>query len=301
MRLSRSDIADFAYFLVVAKHLNFRKAGLELGISASAVSHALKGLEKRLNIRLFNRTSRSVTLTTAGEELREALERPFEEISNAVEVLNRFRDTPSGHVRLNVPTGAADILLAPILPEFFRRYPNILMEISVTNQMVDVIGQGFDAGIRYGGTVPEDMIAQRLSPDIRWVVAGSPAYFERNSKPEVPQDLMQHHCMQLRVGDDSLYRWEFEKENEKITIAAPGPVIVDDGNLAIKLAVQDVGLVYMNEWDVREHLASGSLVTVLDDWSPLEGGFYIYYSSRMQIPTGVRLLTELIHELRPLE
>jgi len=301
MRLSRSDLADFSYFLVVAKHRSFRLAGLELGISASAVSHALRGLESRTGVRLLNRTNRSVTLTTAGEELRDALSIPFEAIGDAADVLNRFRDSPSGHIRLNVLAGAAGTILAQVLPIFFERYPDVLVDVSVTNRMIDVIGQGFDAGIRFGGTVPEDMIVQRLSPDVRWMVAGAPSYFERFGEPEHPNDLDEHRCIQIRVGDGSLYRWEFEKDDEELAVSVPGPIILDDGATAMKLALRGAGLVYMNEWDVRDHVSTGALKTTLNDWSPRGEGYFIYYSSRRQVPNGVRLLIDLIREMRPLD
>ncbi len=301
MRLSRSDLADFSYFLVVAKHRSFRMAGLELGISASAVSHALRGLESRTGVRLLNRTNRSVTLTTAGEELRDALSVPFEAIGHAADVLNRFRDSPSGHIRLNVLAGAADTILTQVLPTFFERYPDVLVDVSVTNRMIDVIGQGFDAGIRFGGTVPEDMIAQRLSPDVRWMVAGAPSYFERFGEPGHPNDLDKHRCIQIRVGDGSLYRWEFEKDDEELAVAVPGPIILDDGATAMKLALRGAGLVYMNEWDVCDHVSTGALKTTLNDWSPRGEGYFIYYSSRRQVPNGVRLLIDLIREKRPLD
>ncbi|MBC3475013.1 LysR family transcriptional regulator [Pseudomonas taiwanensis] len=300
MKFNRSDFADLSYFLTVARHLNFRRAAIELGITASAVSHSLKGLEERLNLRLLNRTSRSVTLTAAGEELRDTLSPHFQAISQAVEGLTRLSETPSGHIRLNVPAGASEAIIAPVLPIFFERYPNILVDISVTNRMIDVTAQGFDAGIRYGGTVPEDMVAQRLSPDTRWVVAGTPAYFDRYGIPMRPEDLMQHRCVQIRLGDERLYRWEFEKADEKIAISVPGPVIVDDGSLAMKFALSDTALVYMNEWDVKAHVKDGSLKLVLGDWSPLGEGYYIYYSSRRQVPIGVVLLIKLIKELGPL-
>src|SRR5216683_3753265 len=155
MQLNRSYLADFSYFLAIAKHRSFRRAGLELGISASALSHALKGLESRLGVRLLNRTNRSVTLTAAGEQLREAISSPFDTIGQAVEDLNRFRDGPSGRIRLNVPSDAATLLLDPVLPVFVDRYPDVEIDIAVNNHMIDVIESGFDAGIRYGGTVPE--------------------------------------------------------------------------------------------------------------------------------------------------
>lgn len=300
MKFNRSDLADLSYFLTVARHLNFRRAAVELGITASAISHSLKGLEERLNIRLLNRTSRSVTLTAAGEELRETLSPHFQAISNAVDGLARLSETPAGHIRLNVPAGAAETLISPVLPIFFDRYPNILVDISVTNRMVDVTAQGFDAGIRYGGTVPEDMVAQRLSREARWVVAGTSAYFDRFGVPMRPEDLMGHRCVQIRLGNERLYRWEFERADEKVAIPVPGPIIVDDGALAMKLALSDAALVYMNEWDVKAHVSNGSLKVVLGEWSSQGEGYHIYYSSRRQVPIGVRLLIKLIKELRPL-
>ncbi len=168
MPVNRIDLADYSYFLAIARHRNFRRAGVELGVSTSALSHSLKGLETRIGIRLINRTNRSVTLTAAGEELQAAISDPFDRIEQAVDSLNRFRDVPKGRIRLNVPSDAASLLLGPALPHFVERYPDIALDLAVSNQLVDVIDGGFDAGIRYGGTVPEDMIAQRLSADIRW-------------------------------------------------------------------------------------------------------------------------------------
>src|SRR5690348_1656069 len=170
MRINRTDLSDFTYFLALGRHRSFRRAGLELGVSASALSHSLKGLEARLGVRLFNRTSRSVTLTAAGEELNAALLAPFEAIGTAVDALNRYRAEPAGRIRLNVLEHASSLLLGPVLPVFVDRYPGIEVDVAVSNHLVDVIAQGADAGIRYGGTVPEDMVAQRLSSEIRWVV-----------------------------------------------------------------------------------------------------------------------------------
>src|ERR1700710_3023692 len=170
MAFSRTDLNDLTYFLAIARHRSFRRAGVELGVSASALSHALKGLEARLGVRLLNRPSRSVTLTAAGEELRGAIGGAVDTIGDAVENLNRFRDAPAGRIRINALEHAATLLLAPLLPAFLQLYPDIEIELAVDNHMVDVIDRGFDAGIRYGGTVPEDMVAQRLSADIVWVV-----------------------------------------------------------------------------------------------------------------------------------
>jgi DNA-binding transcriptional LysR family regulator len=195
MNFDRADLADFAAFLAIARHRSFRRASLELGISASALSHAMRSLESRTGVRLLNRTNRSVTLTAAGEELQAGLLRPFEAIGEAVEGLNRFRDAPSGRIRLNVPSDAASLLLGPVLPVFVDRYPDVQIDLAVSNQLIDVIDGGFDAGIRYGGTVPQDMVAQRLSAEIGWVVAGAPAYLERFGTPQHPDDLQRHRSM----------------------------------------------------------------------------------------------------------
>jgi DNA-binding transcriptional LysR family regulator len=301
MQFRRSDFADLSYFLEIARRRNFRRAGLELGLSASALSHALRGLEERLGVRLFNRTSRSVTLTAAGEALQSAIQEPFSEIGRALDVVNRFRDAPMGRVRLSVPNDAADHLVAPVLPTFVERYPDVELEVSVSNRMIDVIEGGYDAGIRYGGTVPEDMIAQRLSADIRWIVVAAPAYLERFGSPKHPNDLLSHRCIRIRIGDDSIYRWEFEQGEEHLAVAAPGSLIVDDGRLGVAAALQGAGLMYVADTMVRDELAGGQLRTVLDDWATVGGGYHIYYSSRRQLPAALRLFIDLVRELRPLD
>jgi DNA-binding transcriptional LysR family regulator len=300
MQLGRSDLADFAYFLAIARHRNFRRAALDLGISASALSHAIKTLESRTGVRLLNRTNRSVTLTAAGEELRAGLIAPFEAIGEAVEGLNRFRDAPVGRIRLNVPSHAAILLVGPVLPTFMDRYPDIQIDVAVDNHMVDVIDGGFDAGIRYGGTVPEDMVAQRLSADIRWVVAGSPAYLHRFGTPEHPEDLKHHRCLRFRVGDDTVYRWEFERNGEPKAVDVPGSITMDDSSIILAMLVAGGGLMYGPEPLLTPLLQAGGARLVLDDWASFGPGFHIYYSSHRQVPAGLRLLIDLIRELRPL-
>jgi DNA-binding transcriptional LysR family regulator len=300
MQFRRADLTDLSYFLELAKHRNFRKAGVELGVSASALSHALRGFEERLGVRLLNRTTRSVTLTAAGEALHAAVVGPFEEIGRAVDVVNQFRDAPMGRIRLSVPTEAAAFLLGPVMAIFLERYPDVEIEISVSNRMIDVIDSGFDAGIRYGGTVPEDMVAQRLSRDIRWLVVAAPAYLERHGTPSHPNDLLKHRCIRIRIGDDSVYRWEFERGSEKLEVNVPGAMVVDQGEIGLAAVRNGAGLFYVADPMVREDLASGVLRTVLDDWSPLGSGFHIYYSGRRQIPAALRLFIDLVRDLKPL-
>lgn len=300
MSVSRANLADFVYFLAIARHQSFSRAGQEVGISASALSHAIKGLETRIGVRLLNRTTRSVTLTDAGERLHQAISMPMKEIDDAMEILNKFRDEPTGRIRLNILSDAADLLLGPVLPVFMDRYPEIQVDLTVTNLIVDVIGGGHDAGIRYGGTVPEDMIAQRLSSDIRWVVAGTPDYLERFGVPKHPDDLHNHRCLRIRLGTGAMYDWEFEKGKQKLAIAVPGMITIDETRVGLSLVRNGAGLMYAPEPAMRPLLESGEVVTVLDDWASVAPGFHMYFSSHRQLPTGLRLLIDLIREIQPL-
>ncbi len=300
MQLDRSDLADFTYFLAVAKQRSFRRASLELGISASALSHAIRGLESRIGVRLLNRTNRSVTLTAAGEDLQAALTKPFEAIGEAVENLNRFRNAPAGRIRLNVPSDAANLLLGPVLPTFIDRYPDVQIDLAVNNHMIDVIEGGFDAGIRYGGTVPEDMVAQRLSADIGWIVAGSLGYLERYGTPTHPDDLQNHRCLRFLLGDDRVYHWEFDRNGEKIQVDVPGSVTLDDSRSMLTLLAGGAGLMYGPEPLLSPLMKAGTVRRVLQEWTSPGPGFHIYYSSHRQVPTGLRLLIDLIREMQPL-
>lgn len=300
MQFSRADLADLTYFLAIARHRSFRRAGLELGVSGSALSHALKAMEERLGVRLLHRTTRSVTLTSAGEQLCEAVSNPMSALGEAMEGLNRFRDRPAGLIRLNVPQDAADNLLAPVLPMFSERYPDLEVEVAVSNHMIDVIDGGYDAGIRFGGTVPEDMVAQRLSADIRWVVVGAPSYLDEHGTPTHPDDLMGHRCLRIRLGTGHLYNWELEKDGEEVAVAVPGAIIIDETRFALNLVERGVGLAYTSEPAVRAGVERGALRIVLEDWASFGPAYYMYYSSRRQLPVGLRLLIDLLREVKPL-
>ncbi|AZE83868.1 Transcriptional regulator, LysR family [Pseudomonas orientalis] len=300
MQTSRADVADLIYFLAIARHRSFSRAAVEIGVSASALSHALKGLESRLGVRLLNRTTKSVTLTAAGEALAQSISDPFEAIDIALETLNRFRDTPSGRVRINAAVEAANLLLAPIMPAFMDRYPDVEIDIVASNRLVDMTDAGFDAGIRYGGTVPEDMVSRRLSADIRWVVAAAPSYLERFGTPEHPDDLLNHRCISNRLGDDRVYRWELKRNGEAFQITVPTSVTVDQAETGLIAVLGGAGLMYFPQPLVEPYVKDGRLRLVLTDWAPLEDGFHIYYSSRRQLPTGLRLLIDFIREVKPL-
>ncbi|AZE94752.1 Transcriptional regulator, LysR family [Pseudomonas orientalis] len=300
MQTSRADVADLIYFLAIARHRSFSRAAVEIGVSASALSHALKGLESRLGVRLLNRTTKSVTLTAAGEALAQSIGDPFEAIDTALETLNRFRDTPSGRVRINAAVEAANLLLAPIMPAFMDRYPDVEIDIVASNRLVDMTDAGFDAGIRYGGTVPEDMVSRRLSADIRWVVAAAPSYLERFGTPEHPDDLLNHRCISNRLGDDRVYRWELERNGEAFQITVPTSVTVDQAETGLIAVLGGAGLMYFPQPLVEPYVKDGRLRLVLTEWAPLEDGFHIYYSSRRQLPTGLRLLIDFIRDVKPL-
>jgi DNA-binding transcriptional LysR family regulator len=300
MSVSRANLADFVYFLAIARHKSFNRAGKEVGISASALSHAIKGLEARIGVRLLNRTTRSVTLTAAGEKLHQVICNPMKEIDEAMEILNKFRDEPTGHIRLNLLSDAADLLLGPVLPIFNERYPEIQVDLTVTNLIVDVIGGGHDAGIRYGGTVPQDMIAQRLSPDIRWVVAGTPEYLKRFGTPQHPNDLQNHRCLRIRLGTGAIYEWEFEKGPEQLSVAVPGMITIDETRVGLSLVRNGAGLMYAPEPAMSPLIERGEVVTVLDDWASVAPGFHMYFASHRQLPTGLRLLIDLIREIQPM-
>lgn len=300
MQLTRNNLADFIYFLAVARHLSFSKASPMVGTSPSALSHAIKALETRLGVRLLNRTTRSVTLTAVGEELYELINKPIAQIDQAMEMLNRYRDQPAGKLRLNVFSDAAVLVLAPVLHEFGLRYPDIEVEICNSNAMLDVVEGGFDAGMRYGATVPEGMVAHRVSPDIRWVVVGSPAYLAESGVPQHPQDLVGHRCLRFKVGAGRVYDWEFEKDGELLEIAVRGSVIIDESRLALAMALQGTGLAYLPDPVVAAGVEKGELQYVLKDWASLGPGFFIYYPTFRQQSLALRLLIDLTRELAPL-
>ncbi|MBT0669291.1 LysR family transcriptional regulator [Novosphingobium profundi] len=300
MQISRADLADFVYFMAISRHRSFRRAALELGVTPSALSHAMTALETRRGVRLLNRTTRSVTLTAAGEDLHAMIEGPLERITQASATLDRFRDAPAGRVRINLLEDAVPLLLDPVMPRFVDRYPEVTIDISVSNRMVDVIAEGFDAGIRYGGTVPEDMVARRLSPEIRWMAAAAPAYLERFGTPSHPLDLQDHRCIGIRLGNDHLYKWEFERDGQSIEVATPGPLTVNESHAALGFGRAGVGIIYGAEPILRADLASGALVPVLPEWTSMGEGFHVYYPGRRQVPTALRLLIDLIREVRPL-
>jgi len=293
--MDRDDLSVLAAFLAVADEKSFTRAARRLGISPSALSHAIRGLEERIGVRLLARTTRSVAPTDAGEQLIAHLRPALGDISATLEQISELRDTPAGRVRLAVSPVAALVVLAPKLEPFARAYPNVVLDVTTTaTPRVDLVAGGFDAGIRLGEFIERDMTAVRVSRDQRAAIVGSPRYFDAHPKPVTPTDLMDHPCINFRQGGEGLYRWEFDKGEQSIAVAVRGPLVTEDTELIIRAAIDGVGLAFAIESHVLPQLASGILVRVLEDWSAPFPGYYLYYPSRRQQPAAVTALVDTL-------
>ncbi|HEY8016092.1 MAG TPA: LysR family transcriptional regulator [Dongiaceae bacterium] len=295
----RAGLTDLSAFVAVATHRSFSRAAAALGLSPSALSHTVRGLEERLDLRLLNRTTRSVAPTEAGERLLERLRPALRDIDDALEDANVFRDKPAGRLRLNVPRSAAVLLLAPVITRFVQTYPEMQLEIATEGRFVDIVAAGFDAGVRFGESVERDMVAVRISADLRMAVVGSPAYFRDHPKPRKPHDLTDHACIRFRLPGGSLYRWEFEKAGESMEVEVGGPLTLGDQELMLGAAIDGAGLAIVLERHARPHLSAGRLKRVLSDWCPPFPGYFLYYPSRRQVPAGLRAFIDMMRlELR---
>ena len=291
----RDELSLLSAFLVVAENRSFTQAAKRLDVSTSSLSHAIRRLEEQLGVRLLARTTRSVVPTDAGEQLIARLRPALGDIRGALDQISTLRDQPAGRVRLLVPRLAAATVLAPKLGQFARQYPDVVLDVTTDDNRVDLVAAGFDAGIDFGEFIQQNMIAVRVSRDQRPVIVGSPDYFASHPKPESPHDLTNHRCINFRHGSAGIYRWEFDKGKQSLTVAVNGPLIVDDLELVIRAAVDGVGLAFMSEEHAAAHLASGAFVRVLDDWCAPYPGFFLYYPSRRQQPAA---LVALIDTLR---
>lgn len=287
-----TELSELAAFAAVARHKSFRKAGEERGVTASAVSHAVLNLEDRIGIRLLNRTTRSVSLTEAGELLISHLDPAFGEMAAALDALNRYRDTPFGKVRINVPNSIGPFVIGRVMGPLLKSNPNLQLEIIATDRLVDIVDEGFDAGIRFGERVTEGMIALRIKPRIRLVVVGSPAYFETRPKPATPHELKRHLCIQNMFPSGARYAWEFEKDGQTVSFQPSGPLSLDDHELMMQAALGGVGLAYIWEPRVEKAVAGGELIQVLDDWCQPEEPLYLYYPSRRHMSAGFRAVID---------
>ena len=289
-----ADLNELTAFAAVARLRSFRKAALERGVSASALSHALRALEERLGVRLLNRTTRSVTPTEAGQLLLARLAPAMREIDDALLDLSTLQDVPAGKLRLNVPRPAARLLLAPMLASFVGRNPRVQVEVVTDDGMIDIVRDGFDAGIRFGEQVAADMIAVPVGAPQPFVVVASPAYLAAHGAPSTPRALLTHACIGRRFPSGRQYAWEFEQAGEGFSIAVGGPLVFDDDELMLRAARDGAGLAYVYEADARADIAAGRLACVLEHCLPPPPPYSLHYRSRRQMPAVLRAFVDML-------
>ena len=286
--------ADLSGFLAVVRHMSFRKAADELGVTPSALSHNLRGLEERLQVRLLNRTTRSVALTEAGERLVARLAPAFRDINDALEDLALLHGKPQGLLRINAARVSAQMVLLPLVTKFLGAYPDVRVEIAVDDRLIDMVSEGFDAGVRFGETLAQDMIALAIGPRQRTAIIASPAFFQRHEKPATPQQLRALPCIRFRFGSGRFYAWEFERGGVELKVEVDGPLILGDQGLMIEAALDGLGLAYAFEDQVKDLIVDGKLVRVLEDWCPYYEGFHLYYPSRRQMPSALKAFVDFV-------
>ncbi|MCC3719953.1 LysR family transcriptional regulator [Rouxiella badensis] len=295
----KENFNDLMSFLVVARERSFTRAAAKLGVSQSALSHAIRGLEERLEVRLLTRTTRSVAPTEAGENLVSSIGPHFEEIENHLDALSEIRDRPSGNIRLTAGEHALDSALWPVMKNFLADYPDINVEVIVDNALMDIVSDRFDAGIRLGEQVAKDMVAVRIGPEMRMAVVGTPTYFEKYGTPSTPQDLQNHRCINMRLPTlGGIYAWEFEKEGKELKIRVDGQLTFNSLRQRLEAAHLGFGLVYLPEDVVKDDLTQGRLIRVLEDWCAPFPGYYLYYPSRKQHTKAFSLLVEALRYQR---
>jgi len=289
-----ADFADLDAFTAVARARGFRGAASVRGVSASSLSEAVRRLEARLGVRLLNRTTRSVTPTEAGQTLLERLTPALADVALALDEVNAFRDSPTGTLRLNVPTVVARVILPRLLPRFLAANPGVSIEITAENTFIDVLAAGFDAGVRYDERMEKDMIAVPLAGPQRFVVVGSPGYFAAHGKPAHPREVLDHACIRHRFPSGVSHAWEFEKDGEVIRISPTGPLVSTSIDLELEACIAGVGLIATFEDFVEAALKDGRLERVLDDWLPPFTGPLLYYPSRRHMPAPLRAFVDFI-------
>ena len=291
--MRRDELGDLMAFLAVAEERSFTRAAARLGTSQSALSALVRRLEERLDLRLLTRTTRSVTPTEAGRQLADTLRPAFDDIEDRLSRLNELRSQPAGTIRLTTGRAAARDIVMPVADGLMAEFPDLNIEISVDHRLVDLVKDGFDAGIRLGEQLDKDMIAVRIGPELRMVVAGSPEYFRTHPIPATPQDLTDHNCINLRLPTlGGLYVWEFEREGRPLNVRVTGQFTCSDPDLAVEAALRGRGLTCLPDDHLDTHLRAGRLVQVLADWCPPFPGYFLYYPSRRQNSAAFRLLVE---------
>ncbi|WP_088343274.1 MULTISPECIES: LysR family transcriptional regulator [Rhodomicrobium] len=289
-----TDLSELAAFDAVARHRSFRRASEERGVTASAISHAVSNLEARLGIRLVNRTTRSVSLTDAGAKLFAQLSPAFGDIGSALDALNRFRETPFGKVRINAPNSIAPFVFGPVMGTLIAQNPDLELEIVATDRLVDIVEEGFDAGVRLGESLREGMTAVKIKPRLRLAVVGSPAYFERHPLPRTPADLKTHVCIRNIYPSGAAYAWEFSRAGKIIAFEPTGPLSLDDHELMVEAARSGIALAYVWESRARPYLDSGHLVECLASWSAPGDWLYLYYPTRKYLSAGLRAVVDAL-------
>lgn len=296
--MARGSLAELEAVLAVSSQGGFRAAARELGISASSLSQQIAALETRMGVRLFNRSTRSVVLSAAGEQFVASVGPALEAIRSAVEQVDEHRVEATGTLRINTSVGATRMVLTPLILEYMRRNPQMSVEIVTEGALIDVNAKGFDAGIRIRETVPPDMVVVPIGDTVRPAIVGSPEYFRRHGRPETPTDLQNHMCIRARMASGTIYRWEFERRGESFALDVPGKLILDESDLMLRAARDGAGLAYLNEWQVADDVAAGSLEQILCDWTSPYPGLCLYYPGRRNIPAKLRRFVDLIREMR---
>ncbi|WP_090691020.1 LysR family transcriptional regulator [Paraburkholderia phenazinium] len=294
--MAKPTLADLSAFSAVASHRSFRGAADALGVSRSSLSHAMRGLELDLGVRLLNRTTRSVSLTEAGEQLLKRLTPVLRDLDEALDTVADTGGAPTGTLRINANENAVRLLLKTVVPRFLARYPGMALDLVAEGRLVDIVEQGFDAGVRLGESLPQDMVAVRISEDFRFVAVAAPSYLADRPAPVTPDDLAQHRCIRHRLPSGKLYRWEFAKRGQEVVVNVPGVLTLDHNGLMIEAAADGLGIAYVPETAARAWLDDGRLVTVLDDWCPVIPGLYLYYPGHRHVPAGLRAFIEVLRE-----
>lgn len=289
-----SDLKAFAH---VARHRSFQRAADSLGVSRSSLSHALRALEQRLGVRLLHRTTRSVSMTDAGAQLLQRVGPLLQELDAVLDDISHGQDELVGTLRINANMGGARWLLRHAVPAFLQRHPKVTLDLVSEGRLVDIIAEGFDAGVRLLESVPKDMIAVPFGGQVRFIVVAAPAYVQARGLPHVPDDLRFHRCIRQRLPSGKRYRWEFAKGNKEMAIDVPGPVSLDDSALMVEAAIEGLGVAYVPDHFACEALAAGSLLPILEDWTPLAPGLCLYYAGHRQVPAALRAFIDLVREI----
>jgi len=293
--MPRENVNDLLAFLAVAKERSFTRAAAKLGVSQSALSHTIRGLEARLGLRLLARTTRSVAPTEAGERLLRSVGPRFDEIDAELAALSELREKPAGAIRITAAEHPAETILWPAVAKLLPDYPDIKVEIVIDYGLTDIVAERFDAGVRLGEALAKDMIAVRIGPDMRMAVVGAPSYFAKRPRPRTPQDLAGHNCINLRLPTlGGLYAWEFEKGKRELKVHVEGQLAFNNIGLRLNAALAGLGLAYLPEDQAQKQLAEGRLIRVLEDWCPPFSGYHLYYPSRRQPTPGFALLVDAL-------